>query len=62
MADTDEHEHISAESVSITTPHIVVNMGWSPRAVLLNNLFSGTGALGGMISVLITIYVVFIRG
>lgn len=54
-------EHIDADTVDITTPHVVVNMGWSPRAVLLNNLFSGLGALGGMISVMITIYVVFLR-
>lgn len=59
MSESDEH--IEAENVDITTPHVVVNMGWSPRAVLLNNLFSGLGALGGMISVAVTIYVVFIR-
>ena len=61
MSDSDEPVDIDAENVSITSPHIVVNMGWSPRAVLLNNIFSGTGALGGMISVIVVIYVTFFR-
>jgi hypothetical protein len=60
MADSDE-PNIEAENVSITSPHIIVNMGWSPRAVLLNNLFSAGSALGGTISVSILIWEVFFR-
>jgi hypothetical protein len=59
MSDGDHDTDIEAENVNITTPHIVVNMGWSPRAVFLNNLFSGGSMLGGTISVSIVIWEVF---
>jgi len=62
MTDSDAPVDIATEEVNITSPHpIIVNMGWSPRAVLLNNIFSGGGALGGTVSVGILIYVTFFR-
>lgn len=54
-------ERIDADEVQVNAPVVYVNGGWSPRAVFLNNLFSGTSALMGVIAIATVIWEVFFR-
>ena len=57
-----DHEVIEhADEVNVTTPTVIVNGGWSPRAVFLNNLISGTSAVMGMIAIGVVLWEVLFR-
>lgn len=51
----------TTDEVNVSAPVIHVHGGWSPRAVFLNNLFSGTSALMGTIAIAVVLWEVFVR-
>lgn len=62
MTDSDEPIDIqTTDEVNVTAPVIHVHGGWSPRAVLINNIASGTSAVMGTVAIGLVLWQTFFR-